>query len=57
MSGTPTPPVLDFDGIGPRVGTRFPDLRLPDQRGHLVDLHAARGERRALIVVYRSARW
>ena len=57
MSGTPTPPVLDFDGIGPRVGTRFPDLRLPDQSGHLVDLHAARGERRALIVVYRSARW
>jgi len=50
-------PTIDFTDIGPRVGERFPDVALPDQRGELVDLHAARGERRALVVFYRSARW
>jgi hypothetical protein len=43
--------------LGPAIGTRFPDVRLPDQHGTLVDLHAARGARRALVVFYRSARW
>jgi peroxiredoxin len=49
--------VLDFQRIGPEVGSRFPDLRLPDQTGRLVDLHAERADRSALVVVYRSARW
>jgi len=57
MSSTPTLPVLDFSVIGPRIGERFPDLRLRDQAGRLVDLHAERAGRRALVVVYRSARW
>jgi peroxiredoxin len=50
-------PVLDFSQIGPNVGSRFPDIRLPDQAGRLMDLRAARGQRRALVVIYRSARW
>jgi peroxiredoxin len=50
-------PPPDFSTIGPPVGTRFPDLILPDQHGTPVDLHAVRGERRALIVFHRSARW
>ena len=50
-------PVVDFSQIGPNVGSRFPDIRLPDQTGRLMDLHTARGQRRALVVVYRSARW
>jgi hypothetical protein len=45
-------PVVDFSQIGPNVGSRF-----PDQTGRLMDLHAARGQRRALVVIYRSARW
>jgi len=57
MSTPPTLPVLNFESIGPPVGSRFPDVRLPDQSGRLVDLHAERARRRALIVVYRSARW
>ncbi len=57
MSTTPTLPVLDFTSIGPRVGARFPDVRLPDQTERIVDLHAERAGRRALVVVYRSARW
>jgi peroxiredoxin len=50
-------PPRDFSTIGPREGERFLDIRLPDQRGAMVDLHAARGSRRALVVFYRSADW
>ena len=50
-------PTLDFTTIGPAVGERFPDVRLPDQTGQIVDLHAARAGRRALVVFHRSARW
>jgi peroxiredoxin len=42
---------------GPGIGERFPDVRLPDQTGAIVDLHRARNGRPALIVFYRSARW
>ena len=45
------------DAPGPAIGTRFPDMVLRDQHGRLVDLHAERGHRRALVVFYRSARW
>ena len=52
----PLPP-RDFRLIGLREGQRFPDLRLPDQAGTPVVLHAARAGRRALVVFYRSAEW
>jgi peroxiredoxin len=52
-----TLPRIDFVRVGPAVGSRFPDVRLPDQTGTLVDLHAARRGRRALVVFHRSARW
>jgi len=32
-------------------------VRLPDQHGTAVDMHAARGRRRAVVVFHRSARW
>jgi peroxiredoxin len=57
LTTSPALPALDFERIGPAVGTPFPDIRLPDQRGRLVDLHAARAGRPALVVFYRSARW
>ena len=47
----------DLAGIGPGVGEKFPDVRLPDQSGEVVDLHADRRQRRALVVFYRSADW
>jgi hypothetical protein len=47
----------DFDTIGPREGERLPDIRLPDQSGAAVDLHAARKDRKALVVFHRSAEW
>jgi peroxiredoxin len=42
---------------GPDVGQPFPDIRLPNQIGTVVDLHEARAGRAALVVFYRSARW
>ena len=53
----PSVPVLDFEQIGPAVGTRFPDVVLPDQNGRVVDLHAARAGRRALVLFNRSVVW
>lgn len=50
-------PFVDVERIGPAVGTRFPDIRLLDQHGRWVDLHAERDGRRALVVFHRSARW
>jgi peroxiredoxin len=52
----PLPP-RDFRTIGPIEGEPFPDVRLPDQTGARVDLHAARAGRPALVVFYRSAEW
>ena len=52
----PLPP-RDFRPIGPQEGQRFPDVRLPDQTGALVDLHARAPGAPALVVFYRSAEW
>jgi hypothetical protein len=52
----PLPP-RDFAAIGPREGERFPDVRLSDQTGVLVDLHAQRAGQPALVVFHRSAEW
>jgi peroxiredoxin len=57
MTSSPALPVLDFLSIGPAIGSRFPDIRLSDQSGRVVDLHTERKGKRALVVVYRSARW
>ena len=57
MTSSPSLPVLDFLKIGPSLGGRFPDIRLPDQTGRLVDLHIDRAGQPALVVFYRSARW
>jgi peroxiredoxin len=53
----PSLPRIDFTRIGPPVGSQFPDVVLPDQHGHTVDLHEIRAGRRALILFYRSAAW
>jgi peroxiredoxin len=49
--------IVDVGRVGPPVGSRLPDVGLPDQSGHLVDLHAYRAGRPALVVLYRSAKW
>ncbi len=49
--------VSDFNHMGPRVGEGFPDVVLPDQQGRPVDLHKTLGERKGLVIFYRSASW
>lgn len=53
----PQLPFVDFAGIGPAVGERFPDVVLPDQHGMRLSLSQRRRNRRTLVVVYRSASW
>lgn len=48
---------VDFDHIGPPVGSRFPDVALPDQTGAVLDLHGYRANRPAMVVFHRSANW
>ncbi len=42
---------------GPAIGDRFPDFTLPDQHGRPVHFATARGGKRAMVVVHRSASW
>ena len=42
---------------GPAIGEPFPDFTLPDQHGSPVNFTAARGGKRAMLVVHRSAAW
>jgi hypothetical protein len=49
-------PVGEFP-TGPEIGTVLPDIVAADQRGRLVDVHADRAGRPAVLVVYRSAVW
>lgn len=50
-------PELDFSTIGPAVGTRFPDVELPDQTGRMVNLREHQAGRKGLVVFHRSAHW
>lgn len=52
-----SPPWVDFARVGPPQGRRLPNVVLPNQWGQRVDVHAARGGRRGLVVVHRSAEW
>ena len=49
-------PVPSFP-TGPAIGEPFPDFTLPDQHGTPFTFTAARGGRRAMLVVHRSAAW
>ena len=49
-------PVGEFP-TGPAVGERLPDIVATDQTGAIVDLHADRADRGAVVVFYRSAVW
>ncbi len=51
VPGAPTFPT------GLAIGELFPDFTLPDQSGTPVNFTAARGGKRAMIIVYRSAAW
>ncbi len=48
---------VDFGHLGPATNAPFPDVVLPGIEGAVVDLHAHRAGRPALVVFHRSARW
>ncbi len=50
-------PDSDEFPTGPDIGERLPDITLPDQHGNPVNIEAARGEGRALVMFHRSVRW
>lgn len=54
--GQRNPDSEDFP-TGPDIGGQLPDITLPDQSGNPVNIEAARGEGRALVVFHRSVRW
>lgn len=47
----------DGHPTGPEIGEKLPDFVLPDKDGNPVDFHKSRGDRKAVVVFYRSAVW
>lgn len=55
-----TPPAktaADLAKLGPQIGERAHDFRLPDQSGALRDLKSVLGPNGAMLVFFRSADW
>ncbi len=48
---------IDVSALGPQVGERVPDFRLPDQNGQMRTLQSIMGPRGAVLVFIRSADW
>ena len=48
---------IDVSALGPQVGDRVPDFRLPDQTGTMQTLESIMGEKGAMLVFHRSADW
>jgi hypothetical protein len=48
---------VDVSRLGPQVGERVPDFRLPDQTGRVRTLDSIMGPRGAMLVFLRSADW
>jgi hypothetical protein len=49
-------PDADFP-TGPEIGTAIPAIRLPNQRGEMIDVAERRGVKGAIVVFHRSAYW
>jgi hypothetical protein len=48
---------IDVSRLGPQVGSRVPDFKLPDQSGTVRTLQSIMGRRGAMLVFIRSADW
>jgi hypothetical protein len=53
----PAKTAADLAKLGPQVGERVQDFRLPDQSGTLRDLKSVIGPNGAMLVFFRSAEW
>jgi peroxiredoxin len=57
VSGQPAPPKIDVSKLGPQVGERIADFRLPDQNGKVWTPDALMGPNGLMLVFSRSADW
>ena len=48
---------IDVSKLGPQIGERVPDFRLPDQTGRLHTLSSIMGPKGLMLVFIRSADW
>lgn len=48
---------IDVSTLGPQVGEKVPDFRLPDQQGRPRTLQSIMGPKGALLVFVRTADW
>lgn len=58
--GAQAPPATsaaDLARLGPQIGERVPDFRLPDQTGAPRDLKSVLKRGGAMLVFFRSAEW
>jgi hypothetical protein len=53
----PAKTAADLAKLGPQIGERVHDFRLPDQNGALRDLKSLLGPDGAMLVFFRSAEW
>jgi hypothetical protein len=54
---TPAKTAADLAKLGPQIGERVHDFRLPDQNGTLRDVKSILGPNGAMLVFFRSAEW
>lgn len=54
---SPQSQVVDVATVGPQVGQRTPDFRLPDQHGRPHTLASVAGPKGTMLVFFRSADW
>jgi len=52
-----SPDPIDVSSLGPQVGERVPDFRLPDQTGRVRTRDSILGPNGALLLFHRSADW
>ena len=57
QSSAPTRRKIDVSKLGPQVGERVPDFRLPDQNGATRTLQSIMGPKGTVLVFIRSADW
>lgn len=48
---------VDVASLGPQVGERVPDFRLPDQGGAVRTLESVSGPNGVMLLFHRSADW
>ncbi len=48
---------IDVQSLGPQVGERVPEFRLPDQNGRIQTLESIMGPNGAMLLFHRSADW